>query len=184
MQRIDPPSHYAPHLDVAPQHIRGSVPADWPDELQRPPRPPRRQLRCHPPHSPRPPRIRPAQPPRRLRQPPPSRLHRTDHGSPPDHRHRTRRRRKVEQGRPRIPLYVVRIRTPLARTRPPPRDRSDDPPDSWRGEGERYFEPEVNDRVEAICDRIARLSRTRSRPLCTPWRSKPGPALGSDSSIV
>jgi hypothetical protein len=34
-------------------------------------------------------------------------------------------------------------------------DRSDDPPGSWRGEGNRYLEPAANAQVEEACERVA-----------------------------
>jgi hypothetical protein len=34
-------------------------------------------------------------------------------------------------------------------------DRSDDPPGSWRGEGNRYLEPADNAQVEEACERVA-----------------------------
>ena len=46
----------------------------------------------------------------------------------------------------------------------PPVDRSDDPPDSWRGEGKRYLKPTENAQVEAACDRVADLERDKISP--------------------
>ena len=41
----------------------------------------------------------------------------------------------------------------------PPVDNSADPPGSWRGDGDRYLDRAVNNRVEAACDRIAERER-------------------------
>ena len=45
-----------------------------------------------------------------------------------------------------------------------PVDRSNDPPGSWRGEGDRYLKVADNSRVEAACDRIAELEREKISP--------------------
>ncbi len=43
-------------------------------------------------------------------------------------------------------------------------DRPDDPPGSWRGEGNRVLDPAPNGRVESECDRIAELERDKISP--------------------
>ena len=45
-----------------------------------------------------------------------------------------------------------------------PVDRSNDPPGSWRGDGDRYLKVADNSRVEAACDRIAELEREKISP--------------------
>jgi len=45
-----------------------------------------------------------------------------------------------------------------------PVDRSNDPPGSWRGEGDRYLKVADNSRVEAACDRIVELEREKITP--------------------
>jgi len=45
-----------------------------------------------------------------------------------------------------------------------PVDRSNDPPGSWRGEGDRYLKVADNSRVEAACDKIAELEREKISP--------------------
>jgi hypothetical protein len=45
-----------------------------------------------------------------------------------------------------------------------PVDKSDDPPGSWRGEGNRFLDRAVNGRVEATCDRIANCEQERISP--------------------
>jgi hypothetical protein len=45
-----------------------------------------------------------------------------------------------------------------------PVKRSDDAPDSWRGEGNRTLKPEANGRVEAACDQIADREREKISP--------------------
>ena len=45
-----------------------------------------------------------------------------------------------------------------------PVKRSDDPPGSWRGEGNRSLKPEANGRVEAACDQIADREREKISP--------------------
>jgi hypothetical protein len=47
-----------------------------------------------------------------------------------------------------------------------PADRADDPPGSWRGEGNRVLDRAVNGRVESACDRIAEREQERSRRRC------------------
>jgi hypothetical protein len=47
--------------------------------------------------------------------------------------------------------------------RPQP-SRVDDPPDSWRGDGNRYLKPDANAQVEAACDRIVSLERAKISP--------------------
>jgi hypothetical protein len=46
----------------------------------------------------------------------------------------------------------------------PPVDRSNDPPGSWRGDGDRVLKPADNERIEAACDRIADLEREKITP--------------------
>jgi hypothetical protein len=46
----------------------------------------------------------------------------------------------------------------------PPVDRSNDPPGSWRGEGNQFLNPADNQRVEAACDRILDLEKKRITP--------------------
>jgi hypothetical protein len=46
----------------------------------------------------------------------------------------------------------------------PSADRSPGPPGSWRGEGNRELNPADNSRVEAACDRIAKLEKDRISP--------------------
>jgi hypothetical protein len=46
----------------------------------------------------------------------------------------------------------------------PPVDRSEDPPGSWRGEGGRYLEPAVNDRVDAECGRVTEREQNKISP--------------------
>lgn len=46
----------------------------------------------------------------------------------------------------------------------PPVDKSADPPDSWRGDGERYLDRAANGRVEAACDRIANREHEKISP--------------------
>ena len=43
-------------------------------------------------------------------------------------------------------------------------DRSDDPPGSWRGDGNRVLHPADNGRVEAACDRIAEREEEKISP--------------------
>ena len=43
-------------------------------------------------------------------------------------------------------------------------DKPDDPPGTWRGEGNRTLEPADNDQVEAACDRIAERERDKITP--------------------
>jgi hypothetical protein len=43
-------------------------------------------------------------------------------------------------------------------------DTSDDPPDSWRGDGNRVLYPADNGRVEAACDRIANREEEKISP--------------------
>ncbi len=43
-------------------------------------------------------------------------------------------------------------------------DRSDDPPGSWRGDGDRVLDPADNGRVEAACDRIAGREEEKISP--------------------
>jgi hypothetical protein len=43
-------------------------------------------------------------------------------------------------------------------------DRSNDPPGSWRGEGNQFLNPADNQRVEAACDRILDLEKKRITP--------------------
>ncbi len=43
-------------------------------------------------------------------------------------------------------------------------DRSDDPPGSWRGDGNRVLHPADNGRVEAACDRIAEREEGKISP--------------------
>jgi hypothetical protein len=45
-----------------------------------------------------------------------------------------------------------------------PVDRSDDPPGSWRGDGNRVLDRAVNGRVEAACDRIAEREEEKISP--------------------
>jgi len=45
-----------------------------------------------------------------------------------------------------------------------PVDGSADPPGSWRGEGNRELNPAENSRVEAQCDRVAKLEEDRISP--------------------
>ena len=45
-----------------------------------------------------------------------------------------------------------------------PVKRSDDPPGSWRGEGNRSLKPEANGQVEAACDQIADREREKISP--------------------
>ena len=45
-----------------------------------------------------------------------------------------------------------------------PVDRSDDPPGSWRGDGNRVLDRAVNGRVESACDRIAEREQERISP--------------------
>jgi hypothetical protein len=47
--------------------------------------------------------------------------------------------------------------------RPSP-DKSDDPPGTWHGEGNRVLDRANNDRVEAACDRIAERERDKISP--------------------
>ena len=49
-------------------------------------------------------------------------------------------------------------------TERPAVDRSNGPPGSWRGDGNRLLEPADNSRVEAECDRIARREEERISP--------------------
>jgi hypothetical protein len=46
----------------------------------------------------------------------------------------------------------------------PPVDRSNDPPGSWRGDGDRVLKPADNERIEAACDRIADREREKITP--------------------
>ena len=46
----------------------------------------------------------------------------------------------------------------------PPVDRSQDPPGSWHGEGNRVLDPARNGRVEAACDRIAEWEKEKISP--------------------
>jgi hypothetical protein len=46
----------------------------------------------------------------------------------------------------------------------PPVDRSADPPGSWRGDGGRFLDSAINERIEAECDRIADLEREKIAP--------------------
>ena len=46
----------------------------------------------------------------------------------------------------------------------PPVDRSDDPPDSWHGDGNRRLKPAENGQVESACDRIAERERDKISP--------------------
>jgi hypothetical protein len=46
----------------------------------------------------------------------------------------------------------------------PPVDRSAGPPGSWRGEGNRSLDRDVNARVEAECDRVAEREREKISP--------------------
>jgi len=43
-------------------------------------------------------------------------------------------------------------------------DKPDDPPGTWRGEGNRVLDPAVNGRVEAACDSIAERERQKISP--------------------
>ena len=45
-----------------------------------------------------------------------------------------------------------------------PVDRSDDPPGSWRGDGDRILYPADNARVETACDRIAKREKEEISP--------------------
>ena len=45
-----------------------------------------------------------------------------------------------------------------------PVDRSNDPPGSWRGDGDRYLKVADNSRVEAACDLIADREREKITP--------------------
>ena len=45
-----------------------------------------------------------------------------------------------------------------------PADRSDDQPGSWRGDGNRVLDRATNGRVEAACDRIAKLEEEKISP--------------------
>ena len=45
-----------------------------------------------------------------------------------------------------------------------PADKSDDPPGSWHGDGNRVLYPADNGRVEAACDRIADREREKISP--------------------
>jgi hypothetical protein len=46
----------------------------------------------------------------------------------------------------------------------PPVDRSNDPPGSWHGDGDRVLKPADNERVEAECDRILDREREKITP--------------------
>ena len=46
----------------------------------------------------------------------------------------------------------------------PPVDRSDDPPGSWHGDGNRRLKPAENGQVESACDRIAERERDKISP--------------------
>jgi hypothetical protein len=46
----------------------------------------------------------------------------------------------------------------------PPVDSSTDPPGSWRGEGNRFLDRAVNERIEVECDRIAEREREKISP--------------------
>jgi hypothetical protein len=46
----------------------------------------------------------------------------------------------------------------------PPVDRSNDPPGSWRGDGDRVLKPADNERIEAACDRMADRERETITP--------------------
>ena len=46
----------------------------------------------------------------------------------------------------------------------PPIDRSDDPPGSWRGDGNGFLKPADNGRVESACDRIAGREQEKISP--------------------
>jgi hypothetical protein len=46
----------------------------------------------------------------------------------------------------------------------PPVDRSADPPGSWRGDSNRFLDRDVNERIEAECDRIAEREEGRISP--------------------
>ena len=45
-----------------------------------------------------------------------------------------------------------------------PVDSSDDPPGSWRGDGNRVLDGAVNDRVESACDRVAEREQEKISP--------------------
>jgi hypothetical protein len=45
-----------------------------------------------------------------------------------------------------------------------PVDRSDDPPGSWHGDGNRVLDPADNSRVESACDRIAQREQDKISP--------------------
>ena len=45
-----------------------------------------------------------------------------------------------------------------------PEDRSDDPPGSWRGDGNRLLKPAENGQVESACDRISDREREKISP--------------------
>jgi hypothetical protein len=46
----------------------------------------------------------------------------------------------------------------------PPADRSNDPPGSWRGDGNRFLDRAVNEDTEKECDRIVKRERERLSP--------------------
>jgi len=45
-----------------------------------------------------------------------------------------------------------------------PADKSDDPPGSWHGDGNRFLDPADNGRVEAACDRISKREEEKISP--------------------
>ena len=65
-----------------------------------------------------------------------------------------------------------------------PVKRSDDPPGSWRGEGNRTLTPEANDRVETACDEIADRERETISPALRAIESQDPDATWSASRTV
>ena len=125
---------------------------------------PRRSNRRRPYRPPRPHRSRDAQPRGVLQRPTHSRCQRTIRRSAADHGRGAGRGRHVE----RKVTESRWIWAEYQRKWPPeerrPVDTSNDPPGSWRGDGDRFLKVADNSRVEAACDLIADREREKISP--------------------
>ena len=72
--------------------------------------------------------------------------------------------RHVERKRNGIPLAMGGVPAEVAARERRPVDRSNDPPGSWRGEGDRFLKVADNSRVEAACDLIAEREQEKITP--------------------